>query len=454
MPWYTAIVTFFSTLFSGLFGHLYRGGGTRVTEDDEGNSSSSSKKDKKKKKGGSSDSEDEEGSSSSSDSSSGSDSDSDDDSDSSSSDDDDDDSDSSDSEDENNKSITPNTAAAATTSSSSSPSSVATAANRRGRSNAFYGGERPTVQADGRIFIMPCTKVNAYTRTYIHIYIYIHLFIVHTLTLQMPEETSSFIVNAGDINEEEEEEEEEKSKDTKPEAEEKKEESTAKATAAAAGATVVRASRRFIVGVAETVGRRPTMEDAHYIGGHFGGRAEQDFYAVFDGHNGRAAAAYACRALPQALGRLLAEGTAPAEALRQAFAATHDAIAAAGTRGGTTVSGVLFAGDTAYVAHVGDSRVALVRGGTITSFTKDHRPTDPDEHALVLARGGLIFRGRVSGMLAITRALGDLTLGDSISHEPDVVVIPFPETPAEEESADKDTGILIIACDGLWDYVE
>ena len=39
---------------------------------------------------------------------------------------------------------------------------------------------------------------------------------------------------------------------------------------------------------------------------------------------------------------------------------------------GTTVSAVLFTGDKAVVAHIGDSRVYLVRGGTVRQVTKDH----------------------------------------------------------------------------------
>ena len=84
-----------------------------------------------------------------------------------------------------------------------------------------------------------------------------------------------------------------------------------------------------------------------------------------------------------------------------------------------------------------------------------------------------MFRGRVGGMLAITRALGDKSLGESVSHVPDVAVVPFVEVVDEKMlsegegddetekvfvkkvEGDKDENdTLIIACDGLWDYVE
>lgn len=272
------------------------------------------------------------------------------------------------------------------------------------------------------------------------------------------------------------------------------------------------------------------MEDAHYIGGCFCGDPTQDLYALFDGHNGSDAAQHSIRAFPDALKQYLSQITSEqslenqienskptetqtetqienqienskpietqienskpietqienskstpvttASALRSAFTATHEAIVAEGIKSGTTATAVLFRGRRTYVAHVGDSRVALVRGGVLTCFTKDHRPTDPDEQAMVIARGGIVFRGRVGGMLAITRALGDKALGDSVSRIPDVALIPFPreaecEAPlegddagddgvvvkrvAEVEGAVQSDDTLIIACDGLWDYVE
>lgn len=43
-------------------------------------------------------------------------------------------------------------------------------------------------------------------------------------------------------------------------------------------------------------------------------------------------------------------------------------------------------------------------------MTTDHKATNPDEVKRIKDLGGVIFRGRVSGNLAVTRALGDLAL--------------------------------------------
>ena len=52
------------------------------------------------------------------------------------------------------------------------------------------------------------------------------------------------------------------------------------------------ASKRFAVGEADTIGKRPTMEDATLIHGCLGGDEELDLFAIFDGHGSEKVAAY------------------------------------------------------------------------------------------------------------------------------------------------------------------
>lgn len=68
---------------------------------------------------------------------------------------------------------------------------------------------------------------------------------------------------------------------------------------------------------------------------------------------------------------------------------------------GTTIVTSMFAGDTAYVAHVGDSRVYLIEGGEITQVTRDHslledykdaRPEMTDEEAEAFPHKNVITR--------------------------------------------------------------
>lgn len=210
------------------------------------------------------------------------------------------------------------------------------------------------------------------------------------------------------------------------------------------------------------------MEDTHLIRGSFCDNPDNDLFLLFDGHNGRTAAEYARNNIPDTLEQLLTEGievlssTAAAAAtpadndssvahkLKKAFVTTHRAIIKKDVGGGTTAAAVLFLGDAGYVAHTGDSMVAVHTPGTgLRVLTRPHRPTDPREAEMVRQRGGFILRFssrevRVNGILAVTRALGDRELGTSITAEPDVSAIPFDWS---------DPPTIIIACDGLWDYM-
>lgn len=225
-------------------------------------------------------------------------------------------------------------------------------------------------------------------------------------------------------------------------------------------------STRFDVGFADTIGRRSSMEDTHLIQGSFCENPDNDLFLLFDGHNGRTAAEYAKKNLPETLEQLFIDATlslssppssssaesdaSVAHKLKKAFVTTHRAIIKKDVGGGTTAAAVLFLGNTGYVAHVGDSMVGVhTPGKGLHILTRPHRPTDPREAEMVRQRGGFILRFsarevRVNGILAVTRALGDMELGTSISPEPDVAVIPF-------EWDDPPT--IIVACDGLWDYM-
>lgn len=127
----------------------------------------------------------------------------------------------------------------------------------------------------------------------------------------------------------------------------------------------------------------------------------------------------------------------------------HDAIIDGLVRGGCTATVVLFVGERGYVAHVGDSRLALVRDGRLERLTVDHRPSNKAEADAVRARGGVVlsFGGkepRVNGVVAITRALGDREFTGALTCDPDVA-----EVPLRLGTTDS----LVLACDGLWDAV-
>jgi serine/threonine protein phosphatase PrpC len=106
------------------------------------------------------------------------------------------------------------------------------------------------------------------------------------------------------------------------------------------------------------------------------------------------------------------------------------------------------------VANVGDSRVVLSVDGNATNLTSDHKPTREDEKQRIEQAGGWVHKGRLGGILAVSRAFGDSAYktypSDDLwgAHQqlisrPGVQVL---------EIAD-DFEFVIIASDGLWDVL-
>ncbi|KAL4860264.1 Protein kinase and PP2C-like domain-containing protein [Chlorella vulgaris] len=212
---------------------------------------------------------------------------------------------------------------------------------------------------------------------------------------------------------------------------------------------------------------------------------------VFDGHRGASAAEYLQRNLRQLLaaqlggspsgggGDLLAAALAAADTT---FRAQQDAAwaerlarmgaAAAGPRpspGSTATLLLTYLGwpgsqqrrqgggegqqapprQMLAVAHLGDSRVVLCRGGQAVQLTRDHTADCAEERRRVAAAGGACsvraggWRVGTAG-LQVTRSIGDADLkGQGVSAEAEV---------AEVELSQQDS-FLIAATDGLWDRV-
>ncbi|KAI5889693.1 protein phosphatase 2C [Schizophyllum commune H4-8] len=96
-----------------------------------------------------------------------------------------------------------------------------------------------------------------------------------------------------------------------------------------------------------------------------------------------------------------------------------------------------------YSANVGDARGVLCRGERAVRLTYDHKGSDRMEAQRIMDAGGFVMSGRVNGVLAVTRSLGDSSMKD--------FVVGAPYT-TETELSEEDQ-FLIMACDGLWDVV-
>ena len=74
-------------------------------------------------------------------------------------------------------------------------------------------------------------------------------------------------------------------------------------------------------------------------------------------------------------------------------------------------------------------------------LTRDHKSTDPDEIARVEKSGGVVLRGRVLGVLAVARSLGDHGLKEYVIGRPHVsstVVRIFDHRDSDDEEEDDD----------------
>lgn len=103
-------------------------------------------------------------------------------------------------------------------------------------------------------------------------------------------------------------------------------------------------------------------------------------------------------------------------------------------------------------ANVGDSGAAFYTKDRMKVISVKHRVSDEAEQARIHAAGYTIINGRIEGMSAVPRALGDFDFKQcggrgprkqAVSAVPDVTIMPVPN--------DTDQWGIVLACDGVWD---
>lgn len=196
------------------------------------------------------------------------------------------------------------------------------------------------------------------------------------------------------------------------------------------------------------------------------GRATR-LYAVFDGHGGPLAARYCAEHMAAELTKAYKASSASLghsarveRACRDAFVRLDKAFVESkkGTDG-TTATVALVDADTIVVANVGDSNARLlVSGEPAVLASEDHRldKRTASEEKRVRSSGSEIGRLRgkdgkpqgpermFPGALCVSRSIGDSDAGKAAIAEPAVRTFPLPAQ----------GGTLLIASDGVWDFVE
>ena len=128
---------------------------------------------------------------------------------------------------------------------------------------------------------------------------------------------------------------------------------------------------------------------------------------------------------------------------------------------GTTCVMVFQVGNRILCGNVGDSRAIMVKGDKAIPLSIDQKPDDPEESKRIRENGGEIsqyeedgeksgpFRvwqkGEVYPGIAMSRSIGDFVASK-------LGVIPEPKF--IDEKIDKDTKFIVVASDGIWEFLD
>ncbi|XP_074316562.1 putative protein phosphatase 2C 21 isoform X2 [Silene latifolia] len=250
---------------------------------------------------------------------------------------------------------------------------------------------------------------------------------------------------------------------------------------------------RLRYGLSSMQGWRSSMEDAHAAITDLD--SSTSFFAVYDGHGGKAVAKFCAKFLHK---ELLTDEAYKAgdlsNSIRRVFlrmdemmrsntnwkkllkddgkgARTDDELHfKSGGREGTpngsskeeadsdseepssgcTACALLIRENKLLVANAGDSRCVMSKGGQALELSKDHKPELEVEQERILKAGGFIHGGRVNGCLNLARAIGDMEFKrNKVLPAEEQIVTANPDITTVELSDDVE--FIAIACDGIWD---
>ena len=199
------------------------------------------------------------------------------------------------------------------------------------------------------------------------------------------------------------------------------------------------------------MGKRNYQEDTHQ---ERRGKGVKDscLYGVFDGHGGYRASQFCKEFLLNYVVDDESFVHDPALALKRSFFRVDAEFSAMAKlrylSDGTTSLVACIHNRRLYVANAGDCRAVLIsRQWTATAMSVDHKPDREDEKKRITKLGGKVLhwgRWRVQGVLAVSRAIGDVNLQPYVTCEPEIT---------ERELLDDEDCYLVLASDGIWDVL-
>eukprot|EP01065_Artemidia_motanka_P004674 TRINITY_DN12234_c0_g1_i2.p1 TRINITY_DN12234_c0_g1~~TRINITY_DN12234_c0_g1_i2.p1 ORF type:complete len:535 (+),score=138.42 TRINITY_DN12234_c0_g1_i2:116-1606(+) len=209
-------------------------------------------------------------------------------------------------------------------------------------------------------------------------------------------------------------------------------------------------------------GWRSANEDAHCALISLPEHPGVSCFGVYDGHGGWRVAAHVGKRLHDVIDAALpAEGLdADDDVLGGAvvsafFSMDKDIDCSMKTdhkgAAGTTANVVLVSKRRILCANSGDSRAVLANASGCVPLSRDHKPDSPRETKRIRECGSKVSAdGRVEGLLAVSRALGDFDFKQAGSMPPECQAVTALPDILIRDRTDGDE-FVAQACDGIWD---
>lgn len=170
--------------------------------------------------------------------------------------------------------------------------------------------------------------------------------------------------------------------------------------------------------------------------------SEEAIWAVFDGHRSKDVSSHAATTIADLVKSNRYWPSAPDEALREAITECHELARCDRLKGGSTAVVVVAVNGMLWCGNAGDSHALVgLRDGGLRRLSTDHRPSSQIEAEFT---NGNVKLSRIGGLLAISRGIGNFDFeADGFCCKADVSSVPI-----------ADVDFLVVASDGLFDYID